>query len=241
MPLQIEERFCGNVFILQCTGRIVIGEELDALESALEKVVREFQRIVLNVAAVTRADSSGVGLVVRYANNLRKRGGDIRLAAPPPFVLEILAITMLDTVIDTFPTEQDAIVSFLRQPAAPGADDQPGHRVLVVDRSADLGAFVRAVLSRHGYEVRSASLVSDAKVLLQVHSADYILVGPGTPQMPAAAILAALQDLAPQATALELTPEFRTFDAQQAAGMLLEMFQERPVAAVLNLPCVQGH
>ena len=226
MPLQIEERFCGHVFILQCTGHIILGEELNALESTLERVVREFQRVVLNAAAVTRVDSSGVGLVVRFANNLRKRGGDIRLAAPPPFVLEILEITMLDTVIDTYPTEQDAIVSFLRQPSAPGANDQPGHRVLVIDHSADLGAFVRAVLSRHGYEVRSASLVSDAKILLQVHPVDYILVGPGTPQMPAAAILDALKNLAPQATALQLTPEFRTFDAQQAAGVLLEMFQE---------------
>jgi anti-anti-sigma factor len=226
MPLQIEERFCGNVFILHCTGRIVLGDELNALESTLERVVREFHRVVLNVADVTRVDSSGVGLVVRYAVNLRKRGGDIRLAAPPRFVIEILEVTMLDTVIDTYPTEQDAVMSFLRQPSAPGAEDRPGHRVLVVDRSADLGSFVRAVLGRHGYEVRSASLVSDARVLLQVHAIDYILVGPGTPQKPAAAILAALKNLAPKATALELTPEFRTLDAQQAAQLLLEMFQE---------------
>jgi CheY-like chemotaxis protein len=189
-------------------------------------VVREFHRIVLNIAGVTRVDSSGVGLVVRYSANLRKRGGDLRLAAPPPFVTQLLDITMLNTVIDSYATEQEAIVSFLRLPSAPVTDDQAGHRVLVVDRSPDLGAFVRAVLSRHGYDVKSASLVSDAKVLLQVHPVDYILVGPGTPQMPSATVLAALKNLAPKATALQLTPEFRTFDAHQAAELLLEMFQE---------------
>lgn len=229
MPLQIEERFCGNVFILQCRGRIVLGEELKALEEALLRIAREFQRIVLNVAGVTRVDSSGVGLIVRYAANLRKRGGDIRIADPPPFVREILEITMLNSVIDTYAAEQDAILSFPRQPSAPGTLDQPGHRVLVVDRSPDLGAFVRAVLGRHGYDVRSASLVSDARVLLPVYPVDYILVGPGTPQMPAAAILAALKNIAPQATALQLTPEFRTLDAHQAAELLLEMFQEGSV------------
>jgi hypothetical protein len=43
--------------------------------------------------------------------------------------------------------------------------------------------------------------------------------------MPAATALAALRNLAPQTTALELTREFRTFDAKQAAEILLEMFQ----------------
>jgi anti-sigma B factor antagonist len=226
MPLQIEERFCGNVFILQCTGRIVLGDEVTALESALNNVIREFQRVVLNIAAVTRVDSSGVGLVVRYAANLRKRAGDVRLAAPPPFVRELLEITMLNSVIDSYATEQEAVVSFLTSPSAPSVEDQPGHRVLVVDRSADLGAFVRAVLGRHGYDVKSASLVSDAKVLLQVQPVDFILVGPGTPQMPSANILAALKTVAPKTTALQLTPEFRTLDAHHAAELLLEMFQD---------------
>jgi anti-anti-sigma regulatory factor len=73
MPLQIEERFCGNVFILQCTGPMVLGAELKALEAALDSVVHEFQRVVLNVGSVTRVDSSGVGLVVLYSDNLLKR------------------------------------------------------------------------------------------------------------------------------------------------------------------------
>jgi anti-anti-sigma factor len=226
MPLQIEERFCGNVFILQCTGHMVLGEELNALESTFDRVVREFQRVVLNVARVTRVDSSGVGLVVRYAANLRKRGGDVRIAAPPAFITEILEITLLNTVIDSYTTEQEALLSFLRLPAPPGQGEYPGHHVLVVDRSPDLGAFVRAVLGRRGYDVRSASLVSDAKVLLLVQPVDYILVGPGTPKMPSAAILGALAELAPKIPALQLTPEFRSLDAHQAAELLLEMFQE---------------
>jgi anti-anti-sigma factor len=226
MPLQIEERFCGNVFILQCSGRIVYGEELKLLESVFNRVIREFHRIVLNLAGVIRLDSSGMGLLVRYTANLRKRNGDVRLAAPPHFITELLEITLLSTVVHSYPTEQEAVVSFLREPAAPSVHDRPGHRVLVVDRSPDLGAFVRVVLSQYGYDVHSASLVSDAKILLQVHPIDYILVGPGTPQMPSAAILAALKNLAPKATTLQLTPEFRSFDARQAAELLIEMFQQ---------------
>jgi anti-anti-sigma factor len=204
----------------------VLGEELQSLEATFERVVREFHLIVLNAAGVTRLDSSGMGLLVRYAANLRKRGGDIRLAAPQPFITELLEITLLSTLVQSYATEQEAVVSFLSQSSPPAVHHQPRHRVLVVDRSPDLGAFVRIVLRQHDYEVTSVSLVSDAKVLLQVHPVDYILVGPGTPQMPPAAMLAALKNLAPTATALQLTPEFRSFDAQQAAELLLEMFQE---------------
>ncbi len=226
MSLQIEERFCGNVFILNCSGRIVLGQELNALEATFDRVIREFHRIVVNVAAVNRLDSSGMGLLVRYAANLRKRNGDLRLAAPPAFVTEVLEITLLNTVLPTSPTEQEAVMSFLEPQFTLATHGQPGRRVLVVDRSPDLGAFVRAVLTQHGYDVHSASLVADAKILLQVHPIDYILVGPGTPQMPSEQVLAALKNLAPNATALQLTKEFRSFDAHQAAEVLLEMFQE---------------
>jgi anti-sigma B factor antagonist len=225
MPIEIESRFCGHVAILQCSGHIVLGSDLHALEAAFQNAILEFQRIVLNIAEVTRIDSSGLGLLVRYAANLRKRGGDIRLAAPRPFVMELLDITLLSRVLQTWPTEQEAVHSFLQRPAAHTATAQSGHRVLVVDRSPDLGAFVRAVLTQYGYEVKSASLVSDARVLLSVEPTDYILVGPGSPQMPSASVLAALKNLAPQANALELTREFRSFDARQAAEILLEMFQ----------------
>jgi anti-anti-sigma factor len=225
MPLAIESRFCGNVAILQCTGRIVLGDEGQSLESAFQTAVREFPRIVLNAAGVTRLDSSGLGLLVRYSANLRKRGGDLCLAAPPPFITELLEMTLLSTVLPSSPTEQEAILSFLRQPAPEPAPEQPGHRVLVVDRSPDLGAFIRAVLSHRGYDVKSASLVSDARILLQVQPVDYILVGPGTPQLPSATVLATLRKIAPQAAALQLTPEFRSFDARQAAEVLVAMFQ----------------
>ncbi|HEX4038887.1 MAG TPA: STAS domain-containing protein [Acidobacteriaceae bacterium] len=225
MPIQIESRFCGHVAILECSGRIVLGEEANALDAALQTTTLEFHRVVLNLAEVTRLDSYGLGVIVRYSSNLRKRGGDLRLAAPRPFVTEILEITLLSSVFQSFPTEDQAIHSFLTQTPAPTAAPQSGRHVLVVDRSPDLGAFVRAVLTQYGYEVKSASLVSDARVLLQCETFDYILVGPGSPQMPSATALAALKNLAPQATALELTRDFRTFDAKQAAEILLEMFQ----------------
>ncbi len=113
-------------------------------------------------------DSIGLGLLVRYMTKLRKRGGDLRLAAPPPFAVSLLDMTMLSSVIQTHPTEQDAILSFLNKPPEQKAQEKRGPRVLVVDSSADLCAFVRSVLLQHGFDVQSTGLVRDAKILLQM-------------------------------------------------------------------------
>src|SRR5580658_7773947 len=150
MPLNLQSRFCGNVHIIQCQGRIVAGDEAKSLEAALDLTSREAPRIVLHVSEVDRVDSTGIGLLVRYASRLRKRGGDLRLAAAPVFVLDLLKLTMLSGVLQVHATEEDAIASFLRQAPAEKAHGKPGPRVLVLDQSADLCTFVKTVLAQHG-------------------------------------------------------------------------------------------
>lgn len=193
----------------------------------LARVSREFPRIVLNVAAANRLDSSGLGLLVRCSSDFRKRGGDVCLPAPPPFIHEVLEVSMLSAVLPAVATEQEAVIAFLRdamrEPATPS---RPGRRVLLVDRSRDLGAFVRAVLTQHGYDVYAASLVGDAENFLSVHPIDFILAGPGAEELPPEQVLGALREIAPQAAALQLAPEFASFDAHDAATRLLELFRK---------------
>ena len=112
MPLQLTTRFRENVYLIHCAGRIVLGEEVNTLEAALAQSVRECSRVVLGLSEVDRLDSIGLGLVVRFVTNLRKRGGDLRLAAPPVFVVRLLGMTMLAEVLQTYDTEEDAISSF---------------------------------------------------------------------------------------------------------------------------------
>ncbi len=225
MPLSLDSRFCGNVYIITCKGRIVAGEESKALEAALDLGLREFTRLVLHVGEVDRLDSSGMGLLVRYAASTRNRGGDIRLAAPPPFLITLLKVTRLATVLQIHPTEEDAILSFLRERSAQQIQDKTGQRVLVLDRSADLCAFVRTVLTQHGFDVKSTSHLHDARILLQVDNVDYILLGPDTSQFSPETAMGSLQSLAPKASALHLAPDFKFRDAHDATESLLQMFR----------------
>ncbi len=221
MPLTLSSRIRDDVFILECEGEIVLGEETQTLQARIETASREFCHFVLTVNGVTRLDSSGVGLLVRCMSKLRRRGGDLRLAAPQPSLQELLRMTRLTTVLKSFPSEEEAAGSFAAE-AREAASDRAPHNVIVIDRSPDFGVFIRAVLSQRGYEVRMASLVHEARLLLKCCPADFILLGPGFWQESARTTL---KKWAPQASILELTPEFRSFDALRSAEVLIEMFQ----------------
>jgi len=227
MLLSLNSRFVGNVNIIQCSGRLVLGEEVTALETALDQGEHEFTRFVLNLSELNRLDSIAIGLLVRYAERMRKQGGGIRLAAPPPFVQTLLDRTKLSGVLPSYATEDEAILSFLNESPAEEAQERRGPRVLVVDESADLCVFVKSVLLRHGFDVRSTCSFRDAKILLQVDEVDYIVVGPGTPQLTSEMVLKSLTALAPKATALRLDADFKLRDAREAADALLQMFDVR--------------
>jgi len=224
MLLNLKSRFVGNVYVIQCAGRLVLGEEVKALEEALDSGAHEFTRFVLNLGELNRLDSIAMGLLVRYADRMNKRGGGLRLAASPAFVVSLLEMTKLSGFLQSYPTEEEAIVSFLQQRLGEEAQERRGPRVLVVDESADLCVFVRSVLMQHGFDVKSSCSFRDAKILLQVDEVDYIVVGPGTPQLSAETVLSSLRALAPKATAFRLDADFKLRDAREATDALLLMF-----------------
>src|SRR5450631_1745772 len=217
MSLAVESRHCGSVYVVRCAGRIVSGEESKVLDDALQRGLREFNRIVLNLAAVSRIDSAGMGLIVRFLWHLRNRRGDLRLAEPAPFATELLDLTKLSTVFHTYPSEEAAIVSFLQEGVhAPSESDNSGPRVLFLDPSPDTCAFVRAVLARHGYRVLSTGLMGDAKILLSASSVDVIILGPDSGALATTGTLEVLRKLAPSAKTVVLEREFKSRSADEA-------------------------
>jgi anti-anti-sigma factor len=227
MLLKLTSRFVGDVYVIECVGRVVLGEEVKALEAALVAAEREFTRIVLNLSEVNRLDSIAMGLLVRYAERLGNRGGGLRLAAPPVFVTNLLNMTKLSGMLPSYSTEEEAIVSFLKQGSEEEAEGRRGPRVLVFDESADLCVFVRRVLVGQGYDVRSTCSFRDAKILLRMDGVEYIVVGPSTPRLSAETVVHSLTALSPSARVLQLAADFKIRDAQEATDALLQMFGGR--------------
>ncbi len=226
MSLALESRHCGSVYVVRCAGKVVNGQESALLEEALKRGLREFTRVVLNVGEVDYVDSSGMGLIVRFLWHTRTRGGDLRLAGPTPLVAKLLEMTKLSAVFRIYSSEEAAIVSFLKEGAvAPDEAASSGPRVLFLDPSPDTCAFVRALLTRHGYRVLSTGLMGDAKILLNASSVDVIVLGPDSGVLSSSATLNVLQQLAPKAKTLVLEREFKSRAADEAGTALLERIQ----------------
>ena len=225
MSLSLESRYVGSVYVVRCVGRIVSGEESAVLTEALQRGLRESTRVVLEVGDVTRVDSAGMGLMVRFLWHARNRNGDLRLAAPRPFLTSLLSVTKLSSVFRIYTDEEAAIVSFLKEGALASPDSasaNTGPRVLFLDPSPDTCAFVRAVLARNGYRVLSTGLMGDAKILLSASTVDIIVLGPDCGALAAPATLDVLQRLAPSAKTVVLEREFKSRAADEAGITLLE-------------------
>lgn len=112
MLLQTSTRTVGDALIVDCSGRIVFGDETAFLRNQVKDLLNQSKRIVLNLAHVTYIDSSGVGTLVGVYTSARSVGGEIKLAALTGRVKDVLAITKLGSVFETYPTVEEAASSF---------------------------------------------------------------------------------------------------------------------------------
>lgn len=234
MRLKVQLRRAGDVAILVCEGPIVSGAEAEHLEQKIVSELDEGSRhLVLEVNAVPRVDSSGLGMMVRVLMRVRKAGGDLKIASPPAFVITLLEMTRLSKLFQVFPTEQEAVASYRKLAPEMAKPASPHARVIFLDQSANLGAFVRTVLTAHGYEVLSATLVREVRIHLQVGNTDMVVLGPNKPQIgfEGPSLAAFLTKLAPKATVLELDPQFQTLEAEQASTTLLQLVAGKKAAS----------
>lgn len=228
MPLNLTTKFTDNIYAIHCDGAITLGPEATALEALLDRCSHATPRIILNLANVHRLDSMGLGLIVRYMAALRKRGGDLRLAAPSTFVTSLLDHTLLSTVLKSLPTDDEALASFQKSTTAAKPAPASGRRILLIDSSPDLSAFVRTILSQHGFDVRSIGLLRDARTLLNSEPADFLLIGPSNLHLTTDILHQTLGPSAPKSAPRHLPPDFKTTDAHQATATLLSLFGITP-------------
>jgi anti-sigma B factor antagonist len=111
--MKIVEREVDNVTILDLKGKILIGEGDDALRDAVTRVVQSGKtKILLNLGEVPYVDSAGLGEIVRCYTTVSKNGGKLKLVNLTKKIQDLLAITKLLTVFETYDSEEEATRSF---------------------------------------------------------------------------------------------------------------------------------
>ena len=111
--MQITERQVGDVMILDLKGKITLGEGDELLKDKVNSIVSQGRRkIVLNLAEVPYLDSAGLGEVVRAYTTVSRQGGSLKLLNLTKRITDLLSITKLLTVFDTYDNEAEAIKSY---------------------------------------------------------------------------------------------------------------------------------
>jgi anti-sigma B factor antagonist len=111
--MQIEERAAGDVIILDLKGKMTLGEGDEILKDKVNSLAMQGRKqIVLNLAAVPYIDSAGLGQVVRTYTTVSRQGGSLKLLGLTKRITDLLTITKLLTVFETYDNEADAVRSF---------------------------------------------------------------------------------------------------------------------------------
>ena len=111
--MEIDERTVGDVVVLDIKGRVQLGEGDEMLKDKVNSLLNQGRKkIVLNLAEVPYIDSAGLGEVVRTFTTVSRQGGQLKLLNLTKRITDLLAITKLLTVFDTYDSEQEAVQSF---------------------------------------------------------------------------------------------------------------------------------
>jgi len=108
MQLRMSTRSMEGVLVVDCSGRLVFGEESASLRDTVKKLLAQSPKVVLNLHEVNYIDSGGLGTLVSLYTTARGAGGAVKLASLSQRVDDLLQITKLLTVFEVFDDEEAA-------------------------------------------------------------------------------------------------------------------------------------
>ncbi len=111
--MEIEIRGAGKVTLLDLKGNLTIGRSEESLRETIKQLIGQGQSlIVINLSNVPMIDSSGIGAMIKSYTSVKEAGGQIKLLKPPRLARQLLSITGLLSVLETFEDEAAAVASF---------------------------------------------------------------------------------------------------------------------------------
>jgi anti-sigma B factor antagonist len=112
MQLRMSTRQVDGVLVVDCSGRVVFGEESASLRDMVKNLLAQSPKVVLNLREVNYIDSGGLGTLVSLFTTARNAGGAVKLARLSQRVGDLLQITKLLTIFEVFDDEEVAAQSF---------------------------------------------------------------------------------------------------------------------------------
>ena len=112
--MQLEERMAGDVVVVTVTGDITLNKGGDVLlkDKVRSLLQQGYKNVLLDLGGVSVVDSAGLGELVQAYVTTKNRGGVLKLLNVTKRLKDLLVVTKLLTVFDTFENEAAALASF---------------------------------------------------------------------------------------------------------------------------------
>ncbi len=111
--MEIHIRTSGIVTILDLNGNLIIGRSEESLRETVQKLIDEERRfLLLNLSEVPTIDSSGIGAMIKSFTSVKEANGKLKVLKPSRMARQLLTITGLLSILETYEDEPSAISSF---------------------------------------------------------------------------------------------------------------------------------
>ena len=112
MNLKIQERKLNDITVLDLDGTFAMGGHADFKQRVETAITDGSRRLLINLAKVSYMDSSGLGELISGYTKMQRVSGQMKLFNLSKRLNQLLVITKLITVFETFDSESEAVSSF---------------------------------------------------------------------------------------------------------------------------------
>jgi anti-sigma B factor antagonist len=112
--MELSQRIQGDVAIVKVTGDITLNKGGDVLlKDKVQSLIQQgHKHLLVDLSSVSYVDSAGLGELVQAYATTKNRGGALKLLHVTKRLRDLLVVTKLLTVFDTFDDEAKALESF---------------------------------------------------------------------------------------------------------------------------------
>lgn len=112
--MQLEQRNVGDVAIVKVVGDITLNKGGDVLlKDKINSLLQQgTKKVLLDLGAVSYVDSAGLGQLVHVHTTTTHHGGKLKLLNLSKRLNDLLVVTKLATVFDSYEDEAEALASY---------------------------------------------------------------------------------------------------------------------------------
>jgi anti-anti-sigma factor len=222
MNLRLESRPVGEVFLIQCHGRVINGNEVFTLHSQVGDAIEKYGEVVLQCDTIEFIDSSGLGALMRLVQAARAKKGDLKLTGLTPKVRKVLEMTHLLAQFEVYDSVEEAVTAaYLGSRYSRGKTGDARPKLICVYPSLDVSAFLREILCNAGFNALTTTSIEDVSILLRATKAKLVVVSAKIQFLRGKPVRVAIQEIVPDVQLLVLDENFATQDPGEAAEKLL--------------------